>query len=370
MSSQVTPKDSCIISICDSRSSISARTVTNEIALVERGQGNTNANEEFLQAIGEIYKPVLRLLKLSGVYFGSTTFVTTLYSSNQRKENLLSRFHCGIVAVGLWFDFLMPVVSVFCGAEIYLNIMNLGWCLLVALLGTTCLIVLPSTSTKASRFEKFIRKVSSTEIEIPSLGKVKSRSRMYLIMFLLYAMVSLAGAFVTDLLLQLNIGNAWPWRRWPVFRIISLIFLSCSCGVWFFPIAFFCTTCLVLETLFDSFYKQISLPHFANSLGIVSLRQHHHNLCQVVDFADRVFSPLLLEVAGFSIPVMCFNFYQLIHSQNVKDVVFVISVLFWLLSSTTIMAVVLINGSRVNEKVRISLLPTVSTLCLVYTQID
>ncbi|KAK2557783.1 hypothetical protein P5673_020151 [Acropora cervicornis] len=227
MSSQVTPKDSCIISICDSPSSISARTVTNEIALVERGQSNANANEEFLQAIAEIYKPVLRLLKLSGVYFGSTTFATTIYPSNQGKGNLLSRFYCGIVVVGLWFDFLMPVVSVFCGADIYLNIMNLGWCLLVALLGTTCLIVLPSTSTKASRFENFIRKVSSTEIEIPRLAKV----------------------------------------------------------------------------------------------------------------------------VGFSIPVMCFNFYQLIHSQNVKDIAFVISVLFWLLSSATIMAAVLINGSRVNEKI-------------------
>lgn len=364
MSSQVTPKDSCIISICDSPSSISTRTVTNEIALDERGQGNANANEEFLQAIAEIYKPVLRLLKLSGVYFGSTTFVTTIYPSNQGKGNVLSRFYCGIVAFGLWFDFLMPVVSVFCGADIYLNIMNLGWCLLVALLGTTCLIVLPSTSTKASRFENFIRKVSSTEIKIPSLAKVKSRSRMYLILFLLYAMVSLAGAFVTDLLLQLNIGNAWPWKKWPVFRITSLIVLSCSCGVWFFPIAFFCTTCLIIETLFDNFHKKTSLPHSANSLDIVYLRQQHHSLCQVVDFADRLFSPLLLEAVGFSIPVMCFNFYQLIHSQNVKDIAFVISVLFWLLSSATIIAAVLINGSRVNEKVKISLVPTV------HTQID
>ncbi|XP_068754096.1 uncharacterized protein [Montipora capricornis] len=353
MSSQIAPRDSCIISLCDNPSSISAQTVTNERSLEEAGQRQKNANEENLTAIDDLYRPVLKVMKLSGAYFGATSLANAVNSSRPRCH--LSQLYCAIVAAGLWFDFVMPVVSAILGGNIYLHIMFISWCLLVALLGTTCLIVLPSTATRTSRFETFIRKVISLDIERPYLEKVKSRLKVYLIMFSILAIASVGGAFLTDLLLEMNIANAWPWKKWFVFRITSLIFLTCSIGVWFFPIPLFCATCLILEACFDDLYNLLSPQHpnssHSNLLSIESLRQQHQNLCQLVEAADSLFSPLLLEIVGFSIPVMCFNFYQVAHSQNKKDLAFVISVLFWLLSSATILTVVLINGSKVSEKI-------------------
>ncbi|XP_068699800.1 uncharacterized protein [Montipora foliosa] len=167
MSSQIAPRDSCIISLCDNPLSISAQTVTNERSLEEAGQRQKNATEENLTAIDDLYRPVLKVMKLSGAYFGATSLANAVNSSRPRCH--LSQLYCAIVAAGLWFDFVMPVVSAILGDNIYLHIMFISWCLLVALLGTTCLIVLPSTATRTSRFETFIRKIHAVQKILPKM---------------------------------------------------------------------------------------------------------------------------------------------------------------------------------------------------------
>ncbi|XP_068699799.1 uncharacterized protein [Montipora foliosa] len=203
MSSQIAPRDSCIISLCDNPLSISAQTVTNERSLEEAGQRQKNATEENLTAIDDLYRPVLKVMKLSGAYFGATSLANAVNSSRPRCH--LSQLYCAIVAAGLWFDFVMPVVSAILGDNIYLHIMFISWCLLVALLGTTCLIVLPSTATRTSRFETFIRKVISLDIERPYLEKVKSRLKIHAVQKILPKMPAAAEEEGKVLLLMMDL---------------------------------------------------------------------------------------------------------------------------------------------------------------------
>ena len=355
MPSRVTPNESCAIDILEDPTSVSAQPAKNDVSLVQSTFNDGNVNEEVLQAIEEVYKPVLKLMKLFGAFIGDTSLNNLIQtSSRRRKESYISRFYCAVVVAGLWFNFFMPLVSIFFGGDIYLLIMFFSWCLLVALMGTTCLIILPLTVTRKSHFENFLRKVIAIHIGSTFLEKVKSKARVHLVLFSLICAATMVGSTLTDVVLGINIGNIEPWNSWFGFRITSSLFLICGAGVCILPLPFFCITCFILEALFDDLYKRMPLP-FSNLVGIATLRIEHQNLCEVVEMADSLLSPLLLEVVTFLIPVTCFNFYQVanVNLRQEGTLVFLIFNLYWLLtSSSAFLAVIMIVGARVSEKVR------------------
>ena len=197
--------------------------------------------------------------------------------------------------------------------------MFVSWCLLVALMGTTCLIVLPLTVARKSRFENFLRKVISIHIGSPFLEKIKPKARVYLIVFSVICVAAMVGTILTDAVLGLNVGKLEPWDSWFGFRITSLLFFTYGAVVWILPLPFFCITCFILETLFDDLHKRMSSQH-SNSVGIAALRREHQNLCQV-NLRQEEFAYLGLN-------------------------------LFWLLTSSTILGIIMIVGSRVSEKIR------------------
>ena len=200
MPSRVTPNESCAVDILEDPTSVSAQPATNDVFLVQSTFNDGNVNEEVLQAIEEAYKPVLKLMKFLGAYFGQTSLNNLIQAaSRQRKESYISRFYCAVVVVGLWFNFFMPLVGIFFGGDIYLLIMFVSWCLLVALMGTTCLIILPLTITRKSRFENFLRKVFAIHIESTLLEKIKSKATVYLIVFSLLCMAIMVGSILTDI---------------------------------------------------------------------------------------------------------------------------------------------------------------------------
>ena len=165
---------------------------------------------------------------------------------------------------------------------------------------------------------------------------------MYLILFSLICAFTSVGSTLTDVVLGINMGNKEPWNSWSGFKITSLLFLICGAGIWILPLLFFCITCFILEALFDDLYKRISLP-FSNLVEIATLRREHQNLCQVVEMANNMLSPLLLEVVTFLIPVTCFNFYQVanVNLRQEGASVFLIFNLYWLLTSSAFLAVIL-----------------------------
>ena len=354
MPSRVTPNESCTVDILEDPASVSAQPATNDVSLVQSTFNDGNVNEEVLQAIEEAYKPVLRLMKLFGAYFGDTSLNNLIQASPpRRKESYISRFYCAIVVAGLWSNFFMPLISIFYGSSIYLLMLFVSWCLLVALMGTTCLIILPLTVTRKSRFENFLRKVIAISVGSAFLEKIKAKARVYLILFLLICVATMVGPTLAEVLLGMNTGKLEPWNNWFGFRITSFLFLIYGAGVWILPLSFFCITCLILEALFDDLHKRMSLPH-SNLVGIATLRREHQNLCEVVEMAGSMLSPLLLEVVTFLIPITCFSFYQTDNVNLQQEGIFVLLSLnlYWLLTSSAILAVIMIVGSRVSEKVR------------------
>ena len=95
-------------------------------------------------------------------------------------------------------------------------------------MGTTCLIILPLTVTRKSRFENFLCKVIAIHIGSTFLEKIKSKARVYLIVFSLVCIATMVGSILTDVVLGINIGNIKPWNSWFGFRVTSLLFLICT----------------------------------------------------------------------------------------------------------------------------------------------
>ena len=295
-------------------------------------------------------------MKMLGMYFGDSTLSRLQPAYVPCRKNIyISRFYCGVVGVGLWFNFAIPVVSVLFGGDIFMLVIFISWCLLVALNLTTLLIVLPLTDTRKSRFEKFLRKAIAIHNGSFNLEKVKNKARVCLMVFSLLFVVSTVNNIINDVMMDLNTGIDKPWNVWTGFRILSLLFDIYGCAVWLLSFPFFCITCLILESLFDDFLKRMSTLN-SNSMcaQVVAVSSEHHKLCEVVELADSMLSPLLIQVVTFYIPVICFNFYQVANLPDLPaegKLNVLITTLFWLLISSAILAVIMVLGSRVNEKV-------------------
>ncbi|XP_022785375.1 uncharacterized protein LOC111325762 isoform X2 [Stylophora pistillata] len=116
-------------------------------------------NKHLFKAVNEIYSPVLKLMKLFGIYYGDTTLKSLANDSGRfsRKE-YDSLMYCGLVATGVWYNFFLAVLSCFFVPEkIYVSLMFSIWCLMGALNETILLIVSPVTRAKKSRFQNFLR---------------------------------------------------------------------------------------------------------------------------------------------------------------------------------------------------------------------
>ena len=234
MASRVKPRELFVVKTVE--------TTMNHSSLDESSQTEENVNKELLRAVEEVYSPVLKTMKLFGVYFGDTTFNRLVHvqtSGSCNKQSYISRFYCGIVVAGLWFNFVLPLVSIFFGGPIYLLLVFDMWCLLVALNGTVCLIVLPLTDTRESRFDKLISYVMFIHTGNITLENVKSKTKTYLKMFTLSILVSIGGDVLLELAVGFNFGLFEPWTSWFGFRIMSNVFLVIGCGFFLLPLIFF-----------------------------------------------------------------------------------------------------------------------------------
>ena len=318
----------------------------------ESKEKDENVNKELLQAVEEIYRPLLKLMKVFGAYFGRTNFSSSLMQTSGLcgKQSFAHRFYCGIVVVGLWFNFAVPLVSVFYGGPMYLLLLFDLWCLLVALNGTVCLVVLPLTDTRKSRFQSFLCSVISLHTLSINLEKVISKRRKYLTVFFFFLIPATAGSVVFDVVLGVALGSFKPWNVWFGFRITSCLLLIIGCGFWLLPIYFIYLTCILLESLFDDLYKRMTS---LRSMDLSALRVKYNTLCGIVELADKMLSPLLLMIFGLCIPFLCFDLYQIANLPEEETLLFLSICLFWLLATSAVLGAVMMFGSRVNEKVQV-----------------
>ena len=315
--------------------------------------------EEMLKSVDGIYSPILKAMKLLGMYFGETS--VKRFSSVSwvgRPQASVSLLYCCAVAASLWFNFVMAVISIcmegFSVPVTFYTLTTLSmWCLSSAVSGTICMLVLPLTDKKLSRLEKFLRRLLESNIDLQA---VQTRSRKSLIMAGIMVVIAVLSIIIGFIFVPaFSIVHFKPWNGCFPLRVYSVVALMYTCGTWLLPFVLVCDTCLVLECLFDDFYKKASSLN-ANVADFKALREEHCRLCQTAEHASKMFSPLLLGLVCLYTPLMCFQFFNAVNPPPLSEespILFVLlGLVFWLVGSAGILALVMVFGSRVNEKVR------------------
>ena len=315
--------------------------------------------EEMMMAIERIYSPTLKSMKLLGLYFGETSLKRMSAGSSVRRRGSFSFLYCCVVAFALWFSFAMAFISLCVeGTSVLPTFYALGtrllWCLLTTLSGTICLLVLPLGKAKKSRFETYILTLIECNAD---LGKLRPAARKIFIAAGLLLLTTIFAVNIIAFLFApwLSLGLFKPWNAWSGSRVFSLILVTFSYGSWLLPLPFFGITCLVLEQLFDDYYKRVSAKN-TNSLDFVALKDEHRKLCDVVTLASKMFSPLILVLMALNIPLICFAFYITVNTPSLvidgsSTLTFELVCVFSLVVSAATVAFILIFASRVNEKV-------------------
>ena len=332
-----------------------------QLVLQEAVQISYQGDEGQLKAIETIYRPVLTLMKLCGMYFGETSFDRIGGNASDHGSTRLvsiSRIYCCVLVAGLWFTFAMALVSLCVEGASYLynfyTILTLCmWFFISSLVATTCLVVLPLTEKKKSRFEKFLQSLIKRRVDMEN---VQSHCRKAIILAGLIMLTSMAIMIASmQLMPELSIAHYKPWNKWYGFKVLALVSQSFSLSVWLLPIQFFISTCLLLEKQFDSYCKRVSSSQNSNSVDLTALKEEHCRLCETVELAEKMFSPLLLEIVSIYIPLLCFNFYAAVNPPlSIEEHSILVSIMsgaYWLLGSFAILFLITVFGSRVNEKV-------------------
>lgn len=178
-------------------------------------------------------------------------------------------------------------------------------------------------------------------------------------MYSLLALVCLFAVFNTvclallDLYRNSSIGRFRPWNGLFAYRLIHLIFCAFDAFAWALPFTLFYVSCKLLVSLFENLETKITTGS-PDVLRIELLRKEHSKLCETVALADKVFSPLMFATIGLDVPLICINFYQLVKSpaSSKEDITFVATILYWCITVTVKIVLIMISGVRVNEKVR------------------
>ena len=329
------------------------------------GAPSQPAKEEMVRALQQIYIPILKCLKLFGLYFGDTSLekLEEVASTQRYRTISFSLLQCIVSVTCLWLNVVMVFVSLcFEGIEsaivLFILLTNLIWGLQTAISATVCLAVLPLTEGKPSHFKKFLQNLMELKID---LGKLKSRSIKSLIAACAVWMMSVTSNVFTLLFVRgIYVGTFQPWKNWYGFTVFNIItIVTFLFGAWLLPVAFICFTCSVVEHLFEEFSKRVlSSDAQAWQLDLAALREEHRRLCGISELASKMLSPLFLVQVAAHIPLTCFCFYISVHPPDLMnsepyfdEVYYMTGTLYWLLLSAVTVAVILVFGSRVNAKV-------------------
>ena len=77
-------------------------------------------SKPLLKVIDEIYSPVLKLMRLFGLYLGDTSLKRLAHTSSYyRQPSILASINCCFMVVGFWFNVVMAFVAIFCGDDMY-----------------------------------------------------------------------------------------------------------------------------------------------------------------------------------------------------------------------------------------------------------
>ena len=311
------------------------------------------------EQLSQTFVPTLTLMKLSGQFFGETSF-SELRDLNPGKSVYLSRFYSLLVVLSLWLFVILGLASLFSegftSVDVFLYLFNIAaWSVQCACNVTICLVMLPQVQSKSrSRFSQFITSFSTTTTDLKGLRR-KS------LMGLAFAgMVSL-GNFAFSLLWSFHLNgvlyNYKPWNGNMGVWIIEVGVGIYASFAWSLPVQLYYTACLVLERMFETLKDKVtSSLDTEHPLTLTSLRQEYLRLCKILEMADKVFSPFLLVTFALDVPLICVNLYQVIkitkNRSNDENTIWLIAYMFWSVCLSSIVSLLCLFGGRVNEEVR------------------
>lgn len=311
------------------------------------------------EQLSQTFVPTLTLMKLSGQFFGETSF-SELRDLNPGKLVYLSRFYSLLVVLSLWLYVIFGLASLFSegftSVDVFLYLFNIAaWSVQCACNVTICLALLPQVQSKSrSRFSQFITSFSTTTTDLKGLRRKSLKGLVFA------GMVSL-GNFAFSLLWSFHLNgvlyNYKPWNGNMGVWIIEVGVGIYASFAWSLPVQLYYTACLVLERMFETLKDKVtSSLDTEHPLTLTSLRQEYLRLCKVLEMADKVFSPFLLVTFALDVPLICVNLYQVIkvtkNWSNDENTIWLIAYMFWSVCLSSIVSLLCLFGGRVNEEVR------------------
>ena len=331
----------------------------------ENEYGNTVQSEELQREdevrsnhqrqLAEILRPIFIAMKLTGHFFGETA----LAEGSGQRELCISHFSSALVVLGEWLVVILGVTSLF---YIGFSSMNAFFFLIVttafyiqcASNATVCLFVLPLRAKRRSKFAKFL---SSSVTAAPELDGMKKKAVVGLSVACLAALVNSIVIGLFSVHFNGIISVFPPWNLHPAtyvtVRVMELVVGALDSFALTLPPLIFCITCMLLEKMFCTLQDKVSQESIHSST-IANLRQKHLKVCEMVELANAVFSPLLFVIISLDIPLMCVNFYQLIKRSSEADIIESLGYVYWCICISTLLVVIFYFGNRVNEKVSLS----------------
>lgn len=311
------------------------------------------------EQLSQTFVPTLTLMKLSGQFFGETSF-SELRDLNPGKLVYLSRFYSLLVVLSLWLFVIFGLASLFSegftSVDVFLYLFNIAaWSVQCACNVTICLALLPQVQSKSrSRFSQFITSFSTTTTDLKGLRRKSLKGLVFA------GMVSL-GNFAFSLLWSFHLNgvlyNYKPWNGNMGVWIIEVGVGIYASFAWSLPVQLYYTACLVLERMFETLKDKVtSSLDTEHPLTLTSLRQEYLRLCKVLEMADKVFSPFLLVTFALDVPLICVNLYQVVkvtkNWSNDENTIWLIAYMFWSVCLSSIVSLLCLFGGRVNEEVR------------------
>lgn len=302
--------------------------------------------------LSEILRPTLTAMRLTGHFFGPTA----INDDNKQRTWNFSCFYSALVTLS---QYLLIVFAVTSHCHIGLSDMNkfifllqtVVWYTQCASGATICLVMMPLSKNKRSRFSKFLSCFVETE---PELKGIKAKA----VKGLIFASSAAVANTVIIGLFSMHFGGIIslfpPWKLFAhkFVRVAEVVIpFFCSFAM-VLPVLMFCITCMLLERMFSTLENKLSNESIHN-FTISYLRKEHVKLCEVVDLASTVFSPLLCAIVSLDATLICINSYQLTRGDT--DRIAIIAFVYWTLFVIVLLLILFSFGNQVHEKVSLFL---------------
>ena len=117
--------------------------------------------------------------------------------------------------------------------------------------------------------------------------------------------------------------------------------------------------------MFDTFQNKISKESI-HSFTIAYLRQQHLKLCEMVELANAVFSPLLFVIISMDVPLICINTYHILKLSSEAGTIAMFAHVYWGIIISALLIAIFIFGNRVNVKVSLLCAISKHDISLIY----